>query len=454
MPIRPITIAVEGCCHGELDSIYAAVLESSRAGVPVDLLLICGDFESIESESDLENMAVPPKYRHMNCFHEYVTGVKTAPVPTVFVGGNHEASNVLQSLYYGGYVAPNIFFLGFAGVVNFGYLRICGISGIQNDAHYNLGHYERPPYDESSLRSVYHIRELEIYRMAHLRYTSSFVEPCHVTKKADGVPQRVNIMLSHDWPKYIWQYGNCQELLRRKPGLVTDVQHNRLGSLPLWDLLTQLRPHFWFCAHLHVKFAAVVPWPESSEPVSATADQYSPSTGPTCGISAKHATRFLSLDKVLPGREFLQILTIPPPEEGERNQIFNKDSSYTLEWDLEWLGIIQRTHHLLHTFKQRPPPGLQIPRSLQPMSSEQDLIAIKRHVEASFLSTGLEIPCVHPRAVLGGSAGQATPHRGNVQTDKLLTALQVPHIWTVPYADSIEPPSVCTHFIDTNELDI
>ena len=29
-------------------------------------------------------------------FHEYYSGVKTAPVLTVFVGGNHEASNHLQ----------------------------------------------------------------------------------------------------------------------------------------------------------------------------------------------------------------------------------------------------------------------------------------------------------------------------------------------------------------------
>ena len=39
---------------------------------------------------------------------------------SIFIGGNHEASNVLQELYYGGFVAPNIFFLGFGGVVTFG----------------------------------------------------------------------------------------------------------------------------------------------------------------------------------------------------------------------------------------------------------------------------------------------------------------------------------------------
>lgn len=31
---------------------------------------------------------------------------------TVFIGGNHEASNHLQELPYGGWVAPNIYYLG------------------------------------------------------------------------------------------------------------------------------------------------------------------------------------------------------------------------------------------------------------------------------------------------------------------------------------------------------
>ena len=36
---------------------------------------------------------------------------------TLFVGGNHEASNFLRDLYYGGWVAENIYYLGASGVV-------------------------------------------------------------------------------------------------------------------------------------------------------------------------------------------------------------------------------------------------------------------------------------------------------------------------------------------------
>lgn len=54
--------------------------------------------------------------RSYTCFNlinfRYYSGEKKAPVLTIFIGGNHEASNHLQELPYGGWVAPNIYFLG------------------------------------------------------------------------------------------------------------------------------------------------------------------------------------------------------------------------------------------------------------------------------------------------------------------------------------------------------
>lgn len=88
------------------------------------------------------------------------------------VGGNHEAANHLWELYYGGWAAPNIYYLGHAGVVNFGGLRIAGLSGIWNSNHYMSGHYERPPYDQSTVRSAYHVRDLEVYRLLKVRIFS------------------------------------------------------------------------------------------------------------------------------------------------------------------------------------------------------------------------------------------------------------------------------------------
>jgi len=80
-----LQIAVEGCCHGELDKIYEAVGELERMdGKKIDLLICCGDFQAVRNLNDLECMACPVKYRHMASFYKYFSGDKVAPYPTLF----------------------------------------------------------------------------------------------------------------------------------------------------------------------------------------------------------------------------------------------------------------------------------------------------------------------------------------------------------------------------------
>ena len=89
-------IAIEGCCHGELDKIYSTIeYLQAENNFKIDLLIICGDFQAIRNEKDLDSMAVPDKYKQMQTFWKYYAGIKTAPVLTLFIGGNHEASNFL-----------------------------------------------------------------------------------------------------------------------------------------------------------------------------------------------------------------------------------------------------------------------------------------------------------------------------------------------------------------------
>ncbi|KZO89748.1 Metallophos-domain-containing protein [Calocera viscosa TUFC12733] len=230
-------IAVEGCCHGELDSIYAEIAKREQSGgYKVDMLLICGDFQAVRNPGDLAFMAVPDKYKKIGGFYRYYTGEKKAPMLTIVIGGNHEASNYMWELYHGGWLAPNLYYLGSAGSVLVNGLRLAGISGIYQPEHYTMGHFERFPYNKSHLRSIYHTRIYDVNRLMLL--------------------DSPDILLSHDWPLSIEQHGETAGLIRHKPFFQSEIRTNSLGSPPLLDLLKTIRPARWFSAHLHTRFEA------------------------------------------------------------------------------------------------------------------------------------------------------------------------------------------------------
>ncbi|KAG9127912.1 hypothetical protein FRC07_007563 [Ceratobasidium sp. 392] len=241
-------VAVTGCCHGQLDATYQQIRDlEQQNNYKIDLVLINGDFQAIRNHQDLQCMSVPDKYKQLGTFYKYYTEEVKAPVLTIVIGGNHEASNYMWELYHGGWLAPNIYYLGGSGCVKFGGLRIAGASGIYSSHDYRLGHHERLPYDKSSLRSAYHTR---LYDIVKLRQLSS-----------------PDVFMSHDWPVEITKYGDLQNLLKRKPFFRSDIEKGELGSPPMMDLLRSLRPPYWFSAHMHCKFEAVVNHEPDSTPV-------------------------------------------------------------------------------------------------------------------------------------------------------------------------------------------
>nr|XP_033800416.1 lariat debranching enzyme isoform X2 [Geotrypetes seraphini] len=268
-------IAIEGCCHGELDKIYETIqyLEK-KENVKVDLLLCCGDFQAVRNEADMKCMAVPLKYRQIQTFYKYYSGEKKAPVLTIFIGGNHEASNHLQELPYGGWVAPNIYY---------------------------LGHFECPPYNQQTVRSAYHVRNIDVFKLKQLK-------------------QPLDIFLSHDWPRSIYHYGNKKQLLTKKAFLRQEIENNTLGSPAASELLHHLKPSYWFSAHLHVKFAALLQHQANVK-----------------GQLPK-PTKFLALDKCLPQRDFLQVIDVD----------HDPDACDCLEYDLEWLAVLKTTNDLIN----------------------------------------------------------------------------------------------------------
>ncbi|CAM8928980.1 unnamed protein product [Rhodiola kirilowii] len=52
-----VKIAVEGCMHGELDTVYDTLLDlEKKENTKIDLLLCCGDFQAVRNEKDLESL--------------------------------------------------------------------------------------------------------------------------------------------------------------------------------------------------------------------------------------------------------------------------------------------------------------------------------------------------------------------------------------------------------------
>ena len=160
--------------------------------------------------------------------------------------------------------------------------------------------------------------------------------------------------MSHDWPQGIENYGDKHELFRRKPFFRGDSDKGILGSPPMAELLRNLRPTWWFSAHLHVRFEATVhhdstapatggsapvPPPPVQNPEEIAIDDEFDAPPTQESREAEHAgedaeraranpdeitlddeeaavappplppstTRFLALDKCLPNRQFLEV---------------------------------------------------------------------------------------------------------------------------------------------------
>lgn len=427
-------------------------------------------------------MNVPAKYREMHDFHKYYSGEETAPFLTIIIGGNHESSGYMQELYYGGWLAPNIYYLGAAGVVNYKGLRIGGISGIYNERSYKTGHHERLPYDNSTIRSVYHIR-------------------AHDVMKASLIDNGIDIFMSHDWPAGIEHHGNTKKLLDQKKHFKIDVKNGTLGSPPAMDLLKSLKPTQWLSAHLHCKFVATVDHEQLegetngqtnqksvpavknpdeivldeleesqakiepketaeidisedidngeidvtgdidggeiditddiddgeidiSEDVADTKNNTAPSSRPSIEkrpLAPK--TNFLALDKCLPKRQFV-----------ERLNIDHEPTSQGLQYDPEWLSIVRCTNHLftrshaLHQAHPRTPEELQALRKMvkddyawvkENIVNKGKLDIPNNFVQTAPVYTGADISNVSQQKQL--------PKYTNPQTEQFLKMLDIPN---------------------------
>ena len=229
-----INIIVTGCIHGCMDKMFKDIENYEKEKKKkIDLVLCTGDFECMRNENDLKFLSCPEKYREMGDFYKYYNSKIKTPYLTIFIGGNHEASNYLEQNYYGGYVTENIYYLGRAGVINVKGLRIGGISGIFNKYDYFKGHFEKDENDiKGDKKSIFHLREFEVAKISHIK-------------------NKIDIFMTHDWPTNLINEKDYNQVFKIKPNFKEQIKEGILGSFPGEFILNYLKPNFFICGHMH-----------------------------------------------------------------------------------------------------------------------------------------------------------------------------------------------------------
>ncbi|ETO05256.1 RNA lariat debranching enzyme, partial [Reticulomyxa filosa] len=172
-------LAVVGCAHGELEKILEEVEKYEKnEKCEIDIIICCGDFQVMEKTNyartnnnitqqavrngyDLSSLSCPRKYMKEGDFKKYYNGQKKMKRLMIVIGGNHEASNHNMELYNGGWLAPNIYYLGKSGVIRFGGIRIGGISGIFKAYDFDMPMKETCPLQIKTKISVNHVRRFQ-----------------------------------------------------------------------------------------------------------------------------------------------------------------------------------------------------------------------------------------------------------------------------------------------------
>ncbi len=223
-------IGIFGDVHGELKELYRI---AEREGV--DAILQVGDFETIRDKKDLKFFPTLPKFRVVKDYAEFHRKGEV-PIPTFFIGGNHEAFNVLEEYDEGGELIRNLYFIGRAGTIGLGGLTIGGLSGIYSDKFYK---HERKK--EFFLRDRAYFTESDLKRLEE---------------------QQLDILLTHEWPfRPIIIRESAEDQIRiQKETLEGQTGEKRLriererpnGGIE--ELVDKTRPRYLFCGHMHIHY--------------------------------------------------------------------------------------------------------------------------------------------------------------------------------------------------------
>lgn len=239
-----LLIAAVGDIHGRFHRVetWLEALEAAH-GRPVDVVLAVGDVEAFRRPDDHRRKAAK---RTMPAeFAEYADGSRRVRRPLYFIGGNNEDFEALHDAPEGFELAPDVHYLGRAGLRELYGLRVGYLSGIHAPRF-----FEQPllrPRTLDTAKQAGYFRHAEVERVAALR--------------------DVDLLLVHEWPR----------------GLVPRLREGELppGGRPLpssWvgnpitrRVIESVRPQWVLCGHSHRAFAATVSGGPAAQPFTRIA---------------------------------------------------------------------------------------------------------------------------------------------------------------------------------------
>lgn len=200
-------------------------LEAAR-GRAVDLVLAVGDVEAFRRADDHRRKAAK---RTMPAeFAEYADGTKRMKRPLYFIGGNNEDFEALHDTPQGCELAPNVYYLGRAGMRQLKGLRIGYLSGIHAPRFFDQP--LRRPTSLDTAKQAGYFRAPEVDRVAGLR--------------------ELDLLLLHEWPRGLVQRARDEGHASGRP-----LPSYWLGNAITRRLVEALRPPWVLCGHSHRAFA-------------------------------------------------------------------------------------------------------------------------------------------------------------------------------------------------------
>ncbi|XP_038123069.1 CWF19-like protein 1 [Cyprinodon tularosa] len=194
---QPVRVLVCGDVEGRLGSLFSRVQAIQKKTGQFDLLLCVGEFFGSTAEAEAE-------------WQQYKAGAKKAPIHTYILGAASQetAKNFPNS--DGSELAENITYLGRRGVFT-------GASGLQ-------------------LAYVSGREALQEPAPAHC-FTSKDLSALVTSLSSSSKFRGVDILLTSQWPRGVWHYGNNPELNTKS-----------CGSGSIASLAEKLKPRYHFAA--------------------------------------------------------------------------------------------------------------------------------------------------------------------------------------------------------------